>query len=148
MFVRTPIPRTYKFLCDLVVEEEPTFVSLNVHGVNAVYVLVDLFITGIPVRLYHVIYPMLFSLIYLIFSLVYVYSGGTNPDGDNFIYDALNFKTDLPSALLVLLLLVCLMLLIQGILFLLFLTKTFMYGNCEHGGTAEEKAKIILDDSP
>ena len=48
-----------------------TAVSVNVHLVNAIIALVDLWFSGTPVRLFHVIYTMLGGAIYIIFSSIY-----------------------------------------------------------------------------
>ena len=46
-------------------------VSVNVHLVNGIIALVDLWFSGTPVRLFHVIYTMLGGAIYIIFSGIY-----------------------------------------------------------------------------
>lgn len=47
------------------------FIDMNVHGINTVFVLADVFLNARPVRLLHVLYPFLYGLLYLIFSVIY-----------------------------------------------------------------------------
>lgn len=46
-------------------------VDVNLHGVNSVIVMLDTAITAHPVRLLHVIYPVIYGLAYVIFSIIY-----------------------------------------------------------------------------
>ena len=46
-------------------------VSVNIHLVNGIIALVDLWFSGTPVRLFHVVYTMSFSAVYVIFSGIY-----------------------------------------------------------------------------
>nr|KAI8727257.1 protein rolling stone [Biomphalaria glabrata] len=66
--------------------------SFMTHTINSVYVLLDLAITSIPVRLLHVLYTLILSLVYLIFTVIYHLMGGTNSEGEPYIYRALNWK--------------------------------------------------------
>ncbi len=51
-------------------------VNIVTHGVNALYVLVDvLCVSGVPLRLYHVVYPCGVALIYGLFTLIYDLAG-------------------------------------------------------------------------
>ena len=47
------------------------------HGMNSIYIILDLlFVTGIPVRLYHIIHPDLVAVVYVIFNIIYDVTGG------------------------------------------------------------------------
>ena len=47
------------------------------HGMNSIYIILDLvFVTGVPVRLYHIIHPALVAVIYVIFNIIYDVTGG------------------------------------------------------------------------
>ena len=45
--------------------------DLNVHAFNTVQILIDIAIVARPVRLLHVLYPLLYGVIYVIFSIIY-----------------------------------------------------------------------------
>ena len=45
------------------------------HGVNAVVMVIDTSLSSIPVRLFHVIYPMLYCIAYIIFTVIYWAAG-------------------------------------------------------------------------
>ena len=59
----------------------------HVHGSNALYVIIDIFITATPVRLLHVIHGMLYVVIYVVFSVIYTLSIGEP------IYHILDWKS-------------------------------------------------------
>ena len=45
--------------------------DLNLHGISSIIVLVDNTISAYPVRILHVIYPIIFGFIYIGFTLIY-----------------------------------------------------------------------------
>ena len=51
------------------------------HGVNSIVIVGDTMLSSIPVRLFHVIYPMLFCIVYIMFTVIYWAA-----DGPNYIY--------------------------------------------------------------
>ena len=65
-------------------------------------VLLDLCVTARPVRLGHVIYPIMEGLSYVTFSLVYWALGGTGARGTTWIYPMLNWEEPGTAALTVL----------------------------------------------
>ena len=50
---------------------ETNFIDINVHGINSVFVLLDAFLVARPVRLLHIVYPLIYGAIYVLFSTVY-----------------------------------------------------------------------------
>ncbi|XP_066283086.1 uncharacterized protein [Branchiostoma lanceolatum] len=66
--------------------------DILLHAMNSVTVFLEVFISGLPVRLLHSVYPILFLLWYTVFNLVYVYAGGTDLNGNNYIYNIFDFK--------------------------------------------------------
>lgn len=60
--------------------------SVVVHGINSVVMISDTMLSSIPVRLFHVIYPMLYSTSYIVFTVIYWAVGGTNSFGMPYIY--------------------------------------------------------------
>ncbi|XP_071083146.1 protein rolling stone-like [Haliotis cracherodii] len=84
-------------------DQNITVLRFILHGMNSIYVLVNLFITAMPVRVYHVIYPVIYGVIYTVFSVVYHVLGGTNEKGEPYIYKILdwsNLKRTLPLVFL------------------------------------------------
>jgi hypothetical protein len=68
------------------------FVNAHNHIVNSVVVFADLAIAAHPVRLLHLYQPVLFAIVYAVFSAVYFLFGGTNRQGDSKIYPLLNWQ--------------------------------------------------------
>ena len=62
------------------------------HLANSVYVLLDLFITAMPVRLFHVIYPSIYAVVYCVFTVIYWAAGGVNDSGFHYVYKSLDWN--------------------------------------------------------
>lgn len=65
--------------------------NITKHALNSVFMLIDTFLCSIPVRLFHFIYPLLYIIIYLGFTVVYWVLGGTNIQGNPYIYKLLDY---------------------------------------------------------
>ena len=74
----------WSLLFRLVNDVRPLTVVL--HGVNSVVMIGDTMLSSIPVRLFHVIYPMLYSITYIVFTVIYWAVGGTSYFGTPYIY--------------------------------------------------------------
>ena len=74
-----------------------TYANLLKHLIIGILAVVELFVTAIPVRILHVIYPITFTAIWIIFSVIYYGAGGTDIYGNRYIYKVLNYETD-PAA--------------------------------------------------
>ena len=65
----------FAFLYPLAVNQDPEFAAsaldINIHGINTVIMIIENFLSAIPLRIMHVIYPMIYGMIYAIFSLIY-----------------------------------------------------------------------------
>lgn len=68
--------------------------SLNIHMINGIFAAVDLWISGVPVRLCHAIYSIAFGCCYFLFTILYYVAGGTNPEGERFIYPFLDYASN------------------------------------------------------
>lgn len=53
--------------------------SINKHGLNSVYAIINIFITAKPINITHMWHPVLFSLIYVVFSVIYQLGFGVPP---------------------------------------------------------------------
>ena len=49
--------------------------SLFTHGINSVLAVLETMLSSVPVRLFHVAYPMLYSIVYVIFTVIYWAAG-------------------------------------------------------------------------
>ena len=67
------------------------YVTFNAHALNSVVIVIDTMVSRLPVKLLHVIYPVIFISIYLIFSIIYWACGETDPHGKPYIYTALDY---------------------------------------------------------
>lgn len=92
--------------------------------VGMVLIVVETLICGIPVRLCHVVYPMLFTVLYIIFTAIYWASGGTDTLGKSYIYRLLDYDhMDLWSGGILLLTVFVVQPLIQFAFYILFVTR-------------------------
>lgn len=99
-------------------------VNVHEHMVSVVPGLIDLFISGIPVRFLHFIYFMLFTLTYAAFTVIYWWAGGTNADGDRYIYALVNFEdSPLQASLVMALMVLVLPLLVHSLYWGLYLFR-------------------------
>lgn len=71
-----------------------TFINCNTHGLNAVIVIVDTFISRTPVRMLHLYQCSMLGIIYTMFSYVYHLCGGTNHKGEPYIYKPLDYNNN------------------------------------------------------
>ena len=58
---------------------------------NSMIMIIDIFITAVPVRWLHFFHAFIYGVIYLIFSVIYWAAGGTDPAGNPFIYPVLDW---------------------------------------------------------
>ena len=76
----------------------PDAATVHLHGVNALLMLIDLFVSRIPYQLLHFFYPSIFSSLYAIFTGIYFAAGGTDPNGDRFIYPLLDYSQNIGTS--------------------------------------------------
>merc|ERR1711904_233347 len=76
-------------------------VSVGTHGVNFILQYADHLTSHLPMRLAHMIYPMIFATTFALFSLVYYEAGGTFEDGKlPYIYSAIDWRNPIDTAAL------------------------------------------------
>ena len=69
-----------------------TEIDVVMHTVNSIISLADVFLSGIPVRILHAIYPMISGLIYAVFTVIYWAADGTNSyNGEPYIYPVIDY---------------------------------------------------------
>ncbi|XP_068626848.1 protein rolling stone-like isoform X2 [Battus philenor] len=66
--------------------------DVMLHGVNSVVMLVELILSAHPSRLLHIMQPLYFALVYLIFTAIYYGAGGLDPWGHVFIYPVIDWS--------------------------------------------------------
>ncbi|XP_013393890.1 protein rolling stone [Lingula anatina] len=107
------------------------YIDVGTHGGNTLYVLIDIFITATPVRIYHFLHPFLFGATFLVFSAIYDVTNGTNALDKEYIYSVLDWTSNAGSAAMyaVLVALVAIPL-VQCVLYGLYRLRTALYGCC------------------
>ena len=73
-------------------------INANTHLVNGIIALVDVSFSGVPVRVLHFIYPLMFSSAYVVFTGIYFAVDGTNVMGDPYIYPVIDYEKSPGSA--------------------------------------------------
>lgn len=76
------------------------FSDANVHGSNALIMLLDLAVSRYPLYLKHFWQPFLYVFLYVLFNGLYVAAGGTDSHGNHHIYEVLPYKPLGPSLVL------------------------------------------------
>ncbi|XP_013133361.1 PREDICTED: protein rolling stone-like isoform X2 [Papilio polytes] len=66
--------------------------DVMLHGVNSLVMLTELVLSAHPSRLLHVMQPLYFGIVYLIFTIVYYDAGGLDPWGHVFIYPVIDWS--------------------------------------------------------
>ena len=66
--------------------------NVTKHALNSVFMVLDTCLSAVPIRLFHSLYPFLYLVIYISFSVIYWLLDGTNIEGEPFIYAALNYN--------------------------------------------------------
>ena len=69
-------------------------VNVNTHLVNGIIAFFDICFSGTPIRLLHIIYPVLFAICYTVFTGIYFAADGTNVNDDPYIYSVLDYEND------------------------------------------------------
>ena len=66
--------------------------NISTHVINAVYVILNVSVTGMPIRILHFWHPVIYGLVYSFFSLFYHLGNGTNHNGNPYIYKPINWN--------------------------------------------------------
>lgn len=75
-----------------------THENLVPHLINGITAFLETWISGVPVRLLHFIYPVTFGAGYIVFTGIYYAANGTNPNGSHSIYPVLDYENKLGFA--------------------------------------------------
>uniref|UniRef100_A0A2A4JU86 Protein rolling stone n=1 Tax=Heliothis virescens TaxID=7102 RepID=A0A2A4JU86_HELVI len=75
------------------IEEELNHgLDVAVHGLNSLVVLCLLISSAHPGRLLHIYLPLVFGIVYMLFSVIYHFAGGTDQKGNAYIYPVVNWS--------------------------------------------------------
>ena len=113
-----------------------TFDGFAAHAVNTIYVLTDIFITGVPIRILHFFYPIIFVLVFIIFSAIYQLGFDQAP-----IYSIFDWENDPGMAIGITIGMFFAGLVLQMFLFFLYWIKVLIY-QCCCGGEGELKKTL------
>ncbi|XP_064609085.1 protein rolling stone-like [Liolophura sinensis] len=69
-----------------------TFCNFHLHAINTCFVVMDTFVTRMPVYFRHCLYTVLYAVVYSLFTVLYWACGGTNHKGKPYVYEPLNFS--------------------------------------------------------
>ena len=96
------------------------------HTLNTVYVLFDIFISGTPFRILHVLYTMGLGSLYSMFNAIYFLNDGTILEGRHYAYNLLNWQKPV-EAMVTCALCVVLSIFSQLVLFEVYKLRTWIF---------------------
>nr|XP_054767206.1 protein rolling stone-like [Lytechinus pictus] len=104
---------------------------INLHGMWIIIAVLEVGIVTLPLRFEHIIYPLAYGVIYLIFALIYWAAGGTDPYGNHYIYVFLDFGRHPVRLIFVVAGEIIGMFLIHGFFTLFFLYRKKIFAKCK-----------------
>ncbi|CAC5414780.1 unnamed protein product [Mytilus coruscus] len=111
--------------------------SIEFHAINSVYVILNLLVCAKVINLFHVIYPMIFFIVYIIFTIIYQLGFEENP-----IYSILDWNETFPTAVAVAVLIFVGIPIAHLVLFGLYKLRIFIARNCCHSAQVENSFEI------
>lgn len=69
-----------------------TAVNIETHVINSVYVILNVSVTGVPTRVLHLWFSVLFGVTYSLFTVFYHLAGGTNHNENPYVYPAIDWR--------------------------------------------------------
>ncbi|KAH8410023.1 hypothetical protein KR009_004262, partial [Drosophila setifemur] len=132
---------------------ESTLDATNVltHGFNSICMFIDLWIVAHPLRLLHIFLPVLFGVMFAVFSYIYQLCGGINKKGKPYIYHVIDWRKPQSTFITVLgvLILSCC---VYILLFAFFKLRLFLHRRCRNARfvlpTSGAKTNGGLEDKP
>lgn len=100
--------------------------NILIHAANCMFMLIDLIIVAYPVRIWHVVQPIGFGLIYCLFSVIYYLCDGTGKNGRPYIYNVLDWRSP-GKAMVTVVGTVVLAVIIHVLMFFLYKFRSFVY---------------------
>nr|CAD7573751.1 unnamed protein product [Timema californicum] len=118
-------------------------VNLLVHAFNSLLMLLDLALVSFPFHLLHIFLPVLFTLLYIIFTVIYYLAGGTSKDGKIALYPILDWENPKRSSIVCVLALLF-MLFLHLVTWLLSLLRCWAY---QHLSKNKSELKVVSASS-
>lgn len=105
---------------------------VNEYILAAVFMLIEVTISNIPIRILHFIYSHVFGSIYVLFTVIYWGAGGKDKNGNHYIYKKLNYQENPVAAIFtVFFVLIILQFLVHMFLFVLFRFRAWLVSKCQ-----------------
>jgi hypothetical protein len=76
------------------------YIDFNTHATSMIYQFVNLFVTAMPVRIYHCFHALIFTLLYIFFTVLFWSAGGTNAIGKDYVYSIQDWNDPGPAGLM------------------------------------------------
>lgn len=95
---------------------EDMFLNIYEHGLNALPVLIDmtLFYNYNPLTIWSWKNPFTLGLVYALFNCIYIMAGGTNREGEPFVYNVLKWKDNFGLSLVIAVAILLLVVFVHG----------------------------------
>uniref|UniRef100_A0A336MIU4 CSON012951 protein n=1 Tax=Culicoides sonorensis TaxID=179676 RepID=A0A336MIU4_CULSO len=96
------------------------------HACNSIFMFIDFIIVAHPIRLMHVIWPLLAGLVYGLFTLIYYLAGGVDPEGNKWIYEVLDWSK--PGVVMIVVAgIIVVILILHTIMFWIYRLRVYLY---------------------
>ena len=113
--------------------------DINMHALNGVFALVDVFVTSVPTRLLHVYHPLLHGVVYSVFAAIYWAAGGKGLRDNDYIYKVIDFGSEPgTAALYICLVALVAMPIVHVVVFCCYALRVFIARKCCHVGVDDE----------
>ncbi|XP_052781491.1 protein rolling stone-like isoform X3 [Mya arenaria] len=109
------------------------------HTLNTIYVLIDVFISGTPFRILHLLYTVCLGSIYSLFNAIYFLNDGTILEGRHYAYNLLDWGKP-EEAIVTCVLCVVLCIFAQIVLYELYKVRYFLYTKLYFGSDSITKS--------
>lgn len=115
------------------------------HACNSIFMVIDFVIVAHPIRLMHVVWPLAAGLLYGVFTMIYYYAGGEDPDGFHYIYAVIDWSEPakvLPVVIGIMIFIV----LLHTFVFWMYRLRVFVYKKyfVKNAATAEDRGQSNL----
>ena len=106
------------------------FLDVVTHAFNTIFVLCELLLGRVPVRLLHFVYTIIYLTLYVIFTVIYWQADGLNARGKPYVYKILDYENKNAGVItaLILLLVVIAPPLVQLVMFGLYKLRRRLFG--------------------
>ncbi|XP_045165334.2 protein rolling stone-like [Mercenaria mercenaria] len=108
-----------------------TSVNIATHIINTLYVILNISVSGVPKRVLHFWFSVVFGVVYALFTLFYYLAGGTNHNENPYVYPVLDWRT--PGTATLYCVIVCFVLvpIVHLILYGIHRLKILLYQKCD-----------------